>query len=88
MTWVLLLVLAQNPSLVDIRDLTPHEHRVAGFVLTAQQELKITAVGAEPWPDRFRTREDDEWQDDEQTMWPAAAWILDARTRDVVWDLR
>ena len=88
MTWVFLLVLAQNPSLVDIRDLTPHEYRVAGFVLTAQQELTITAVGAEPWPYRLRSREDDEWQDDEQTTWPAAAWILDAKTRAVVWDLR
>ncbi len=88
MTLALLLVLVQNPPLVDIRDLTPHEHRVAGFVLTAPQELKITAVGAEPWPDKLRSRDDDQWEDDEQTTWPAAAWILDARTRAVVWDLR
>ncbi len=88
MTLALLLVLVQNPTLVDIRNLTPHEHRVAGFVLPSAQEVTITAVGAEPWPDRLRSRDDDQWQDDEQTTWPAAAWILDATTRSVVWDLR
>ena len=88
MTWALLLVLAQNPTLIDIRDLSPREHRVAAFVLTSPQEVTITAVGAEPWPDRWRSRDDAEWQDDEQTTWPAAAWILNAKTREDVWDLR
>ncbi|HEV2672109.1 MAG TPA: hypothetical protein VGU74_13525 [Gemmatimonadales bacterium] len=88
MTLALLLVLAQNPTLIDIRDLSAREHRVAGFVLAAPQELKITAVGAEAWPDRLQSRDKADWQDDEQTTWPAAAWILDARTRAVVWDLR
>src|SRR2546427_2985335 len=83
----LLLVLAQT-QLVDIQNLTPREHRVSVFVLAAPQDLKISAVGAEPRPDRLRSRDDDNWQDDEQTTWPAAAWILDARTRAVVWDLR
>ena len=88
MTLALLLVLAQSPTLVDIRDLPPREHRVSGFMLTAPQELRITAVGAEPWPDRMQSRDEADWQDDEQTTWPAAAWILDAKTRAVVWDLR
>src|SRR6266571_2024510 len=83
----LLLVLAQT-QLVDIQNLTPREHRVSVFVLTAPQDLTISAVGAEPWPDRLRQRDEKHWQDDEQTTWPAAAWILDARTRAVVWDLR
>src|SRR5216117_2149891 len=83
----LLLVLAQTP-LVDIQNLSPREYRVSGFVLTAPQDLKLSAIGAEPWPDRLRSRDDEHWQDDEQTTWPAAAWILDARTRAVVWDLR
>ncbi|HEY3220620.1 MAG TPA: hypothetical protein VGJ80_07810 [Gemmatimonadales bacterium] len=83
----LLLVLAQT-QLVDIQNLTPREHRVSSFVLTAPQDVKITATGAEPWPDRLRSRDDEHWQDDEQTTWPAAAWILDARTRAVVWDMR
>src|SRR2546422_5784089 len=83
----LLLVLAQT-QLVDIQNLTPREHRVSVFVLAAPQDLKISAVGAEPRPDRLRSRDDDNWQDGEQTTWPAAAWILDARTRAVAWDLR
>lgn len=88
MTLALLFVLAQSQALVDIRDLSPQEHRMSAFVLATPQGLKIRAVGAEPWPDRLRARDDEHWQDDEQTTWPAAAWILDARTRAVVWDLR
>jgi len=87
MPLALLLVLAQTP-LVDIQHLAPRELRVSAFVLTAPQDLKVSAVGAEPWPDRLRSRDDEHWQEDEQTTWPAAAWILDARTRAVVWDLR
>ena len=82
------LLLLQSQQLIDIQDLSPREHRMSAFVLVAPQELTIKAVGAEPWPDRLRTRDDKNWQDDEQTTWPAAAWILDARTRAVVWDLR
>src|SRR5437016_14591288 len=89
---LLLLALTQVPPappiLADIHDLTPREHQVSVFVLTAAQDLQIAAVGAEPWPDRPRQRDHEHWQDDEQTTWPAAAWILDARTRAVVWDLR
>src|SRR5260370_9682034 len=94
MPLVLLLLLAQTqgppatPILADIHDLTPREHQVSVFVLTAAQDVQIAAVGAERWPDQLRTRDDEHWQDDEQTTWPAAAWILDARTRAVVWDLR
>jgi hypothetical protein len=83
-----LLLFVQSQTIVDIQELTPAEHRMSAFVLSAPQELRITAVGAEPWPDRLRARDDEHWQDDEQTTWPAAAWILDARTRAVVWDLR
>ena len=87
MTLALFVVLVQT-QLVAVHDLTPREHRVRAFVLTASQELKLIAVGAEPWPDKLRNRDDAHWQNDEQTTWPAAAWILDARTRAVVWDLR
>src|SRR5437867_3173993 len=78
----------QAPAMVDIHEHTPQEYRVSAFILSAPQELKLSAVGAEPWPDRLRNRDERRWQDDEQTTWPAAAWILDARTRAVVWDLR
>jgi hypothetical protein len=81
--------LTQSPTLVDIHDLTPREHRTAGFVLAAPQELQIAAVGADPRPEReARDRDKGSWQDDDRSTWPAAAWIIDARTRQVVWDLR
>jgi hypothetical protein len=80
---------AQSQTLVDIRDLTPREHRAAGFVLAAPQQLRVAAVGADPLPERNRSRRGDaSWQEDESSTWPAAAWIIDARTRQVVWDLR
>jgi len=83
-----LLLALQAQVLVNIQDLSPQEHRSAAFALSAPQEIRITAIGAEPWPEQYRTRDERDWQDDEQTTWPAAAWILDAQTRAVVWDLR
>lgn len=81
LTFVLACIttLAQSQTLVEMRDLSPREHRVAGFVLSTPQVLRVAAVGAEPRLER---------EDDERTTWPAAAWILDTRTREVVWDLR
>jgi hypothetical protein len=81
--------LVQTQTLVDIHDLTPREHRVAGFVLTSPQDLRVAAVGADPRPERgARDKDKGSWQDDDRATWPAAAWIIDARTRQVVWDLR
>jgi hypothetical protein len=80
---------AQSDRLAAIRNLTPHEHRSEAFVLTSAQAVHITAVGAEPAPER-RRRDNDGWwgSDEEHDVWPAAGWILNARTREVVWDLR
>lgn len=89
LAFLLVLVQAQAVTpLVQIQNLTPREHRVSTFVLPQAQDVTIAAVGAEPWPDRLRSRGERDWQDDEQTTWPAAAWILDARTRALVWDVR
>jgi hypothetical protein len=80
----------QSQSLVDIRELTPRELRSAAFVLPTRQTIRVDAVGAEPRNDRRKGRwwssgggDNDEW-----TTWPAAAWILNAATREVVWDMR
>ena len=81
-------VRAQTTLLVDIRNLSPREHRSAAFVLQAPQALRLEATGAEPQRER-RGREFWNWgNEDERTTWPAAAWIIDVRTRQVVWDLR
>jgi len=80
-------LLVSQATLADIRDLTPREHRSAAFVLTSPQALQIEATGAEPRLERGK----DSWQgadDEDSTSWPAAAWIVDVRTRAVVWDLR
>jgi hypothetical protein len=78
--------LVAQTTLADIHDLTPREHRTAAFVLASPQALQVEATGAEPRRDRHQA----DWlrEDDERDTWPAAAWILDVRTRAVVWDLR
>jgi hypothetical protein len=78
---------AQADVLVAFHDLGPQELRSAAFVLTGPQEITIDALGAEP-------RQQHGWEgwsclsDGAATTWPAAAWIIDSRTRAVVWDLR
>jgi hypothetical protein len=86
--WRMPALQAQSEPLVDIRNLTPRELRSAAFVLTSPHTIRIEAVGAEPRRDRREGRWWSSGDDDEWSIWPAAAWILDARTREVVWDLR
>src|SRR5204863_22201 len=91
--------IAQGSPLVEIRELSPHELRVDGFVLSEPQEVTIAAVGADG---RFRDSgkwgkwgKSDDQDDDNDThgvngeldYWRGNAWILDARTRQVVWEL-
>ncbi|HEY2804855.1 MAG TPA: hypothetical protein VGI92_03265 [Gemmatimonadales bacterium] len=84
-------------TLVRMEDFAPAELRKAVFVLSAPQTVAISAVGGEPRLDRGNglfgknKRSDDDYDfrdNDNYNVWPAAAWILDARTRHVVWDLR
>lgn len=81
-------LLAQSRTLVDIHELMPQELRSAAFVLSTPQAVQIEAIGAEP----RRDRHDRSWwssdNNEERNTWPAAAWILNAVTREVVWDLR
>jgi hypothetical protein len=74
---------AQSTLLVDIRELTPHELRSEGFSLPNAQEIRIDAVGASEGRSGIWIREAgrDEY-------WRGNAWILNARTREVVWELR
>ncbi len=89
--------LAAQSALVRMEDLGPQELRQSTFVLSSAQSLSIQAVGAEPREDRKHGffgknrdgAENDDYRDsDNYDVWPAAAWIIDARTRHVVWDLR
>lgn len=79
--------LAQNRTLVTIQDLTPREVQREAFSLDASQDLHVEAVGG-----RSKDRDRhfwDRWSDDEERRphWPGNAWILNARTREVVWEL-
>ena len=79
--------LAQAPSrtLVEIRNLSASEERVAGFVLSRPQFLAVEAIGAVA-----RGMGDEVWwgRDGDNEAWPAAAWILETTSRAVVWDMR
>ena len=63
---------AQEQILVDLHDILPKSVTAKGFTLTSEQEISITAVG-------IRTSR--------QRPALASAWILDAATREVVWEL-
>ena len=76
---------AQSKVLAEIDDLTPREHREDGFILASTQTIQIDAIGAKP------ARERRNWgfnNDEDRDLWPANAWILDAQTRELVWDLQ
>jgi hypothetical protein len=87
--WPLAPAAAQDAVLIDMKDFSPHELRSGGFRLDAPQSIRIDAVGADA--DRRNWFEGNfSWGDDEEERngWRGNAWILDARTRKVVWELR
>ena len=85
---------AQKPILVNMNRFTPHQTRVDVFTITSPQTVQIDAVGAdERFPrsgklnflekafGQFQTRNEDD-------AWRGNAWIIDAKNRNVVWELR
>ena len=85
--------LAQSP-VVEMANLGAAELRTDGFVLDAAQDVHIYAVGAVPGPDEgnWFTRtfglQDVSLRRDERPVWQGNAWIIDTRTRTLVWELR
>jgi hypothetical protein len=77
-------VMAQNANvLVEIKDLSAHELRSEGFVLESPQRVQVEAVGAAAKRgNNFFIKENHERE------WRGNAWILNARTRELVWELR
>lgn len=65
---------AQEQTLTEIRDLSQEEIKVEGFRLNSEQKIKIEAVG-------FRDSRRDHFMF-------TRAWILDARTREVLWEMQ
>lgn len=85
--------LAQNAPLVRMEELTLGELRTEAFVLDRAQSVHIRAVGAERGKgkgllERTLERYDLVSNRDENSAWQGNAWILDATTRQVVWELR
>jgi hypothetical protein len=85
--------LAQAP-VVDMSGLAVGDIRSEVFVLDAPQVVQIHAVGAAPGPQEgnWFTRtfglQDVSFDREDRPVWQGNAWILDARTRTVVWELR
>lgn len=83
------------PPLVEIRNLTVRDLRVAYFRIDSAQIVEIEATGGKPQGRSgmrrffehglFQAKEDALWDKD---AWGGNAWILDAKTRRSVWELR
>jgi len=72
----------KGAEIVSLKDFTKEEVRGAGFTLSKDLAVHIAAVGGGDrsfWNDAFN--------DDESQQMYAAGWIIDADTRDVVWDM-
>ncbi len=67
---------AEDTVLAEIDDLEPGDVAVLGFELDRAQEVRLEALGLEVR------------KGDHKTYELAAAWILNARSREVVWSLR
>lgn len=67
------LSFSQDKILTDIRDLSPEQIKTEGFRLAAEQAVAIKAIGF------HGTRKKD--------VMFSNAWILNAQTREVVWDM-
>ena len=77
-------------AVVDFRGLRPRELKSAVFTVTAAQDFRVDAVGAESaeetgtfsWVTAM-------WRgkDENREPWMGNAWILDTRSRRVVWEL-
>src|SRR5579871_2449042 len=81
---------AAPQSIVDIKNLRPREIRSTVFRLSAPQDLRIMAVGADgqhhgtfSWVGAIWNGSPDKPAD----PWIGNAWILDLTTRRLVWEL-
>ena len=84
--------IAQAP-VIDMRDLRPGDLRSDAFVLDRREELRVEAVGAAPGSEsgNWLTRNlsgPNASSGDQRSAWQGNAWILDARSRTVLWELR
>lgn len=80
-------------TLVDLHGLSPRELKSQAFSLAAPQDLRIEAVGAEAtsrwaqFTQVMKTMWQGEQRKNQAAAWSGNAWILDLKTRQVVWEL-
>ena len=85
------LAFGQPGQVVDLKDFHPREVKSAVFSLASDQDLNVEAVGAESdshrgtfsWVTTMWHGKDD----DQREPWMGNAWILDLKSRRVVWEL-
>ena len=83
---------AQSSGVIDLRDLKPRELKSAVFTLTAPQNVRVEAIGSQSQQEAgtwsWMTAM---WKDkgsEQRDPWMGNAWILDLKSRRVVWELR
>ena len=95
MAWLLqpVCVSGQGSVLIDIHGLSPREVKSEAFALASSQDVRIEAIGAESkhrWGQLAKAlgsvRQDDRGTN-VKNAWTGNAWILDLKTRAVVWEL-
>jgi hypothetical protein len=77
---------SSDKAIVSLQDFTAQETKAAGFTLPRDMKLHITALGGgdrRSWSGWI-----DEWvNDDEENRMFASGWIIDAQTRQPVWEM-
>jgi hypothetical protein len=83
---------AAQATIIDLHGLSPRQVKSDAFSLTAPQDVQIEAVGAEStngWGQFTWIKS--MWQGDQRKnpklAWTGNAWILDLKSRKVVWEL-
>jgi hypothetical protein len=80
-----------QPAVVDLKDFRPREVKSAVFTLAAGQDVRVEAVGAESDSNRGTfSWVSTMWNgrnDARREPWMGNAWILDLKSRRVVWEL-
>jgi hypothetical protein len=84
------VVFGQSNAVVDLKDFRPREVKSAVFTLGSAQDVRVEAVGAEASSERGTfSWVTAMWKDknDRRDPWMGNAWILDLKSRRVVWEL-
>ena len=85
------VVFGQSAAVVDLKDFRPREVKSAVFSLASAQDVRVEAVGAESRSERgtfsWVTAMWNGKNDGRRDPWMGNAWILDLKSRRVVWEL-